>query len=161
MEKYLLDEQIHIEAAPPYRQHQNSLVERHLQSILSMSCNWLKSAMLPTLYWFFAVKRSVKVSNIMPFKHQGTVTTPYTLVYKKKLDCRTLIPMFSVSYICQQRENNTQINNWAPKTLKCILVRTCPQSDDLLFYHPPLKQMLTCSDRYWFDPFCPASPQFG
>ena len=70
VEKYLLDEKIKIEASPPYRQHQNGLVERHWQSILAMSQNWLRSAMLPTKYWYFAVKRAVEVLNMMPIKNK-------------------------------------------------------------------------------------------
>ena len=99
VEKYLLEEKIRVEASPPYRQHQNGLVERHWQSILSMSRNWLRHSMLPTKYWFFAVKRAVEVANIMPTKHNNTLTTPFELVYKQKPDYRTLLPMFSVAYI--------------------------------------------------------------
>ena len=72
VESFLLDQQISVEASPPYRQHQNGLVERHWQSILSMSRNWLRSSMLPSKYWFFAVKRAVEISNIMPTKHKKT-----------------------------------------------------------------------------------------
>ena len=88
VEKYLLNEKIKIEASPPYRQHQNGLVERHWQSILAMSRNWLRSAMLPTKYWFFAVKRAVEVLNMMPIKHKEKITTPYEQVFKVKPDFR-------------------------------------------------------------------------
>lgn len=158
---YLLDQQIKIEAAPPYRQHQNGLVERQWQSILAMSRNWLKSSMLPTKYWYFAVKRAVEISNIMPTKHKSKITTPYKLVYNKKPDYRVLIPMFSIAYIQQHRQNNKDLDSWSSCSLKCILVGTCPQSDGLIFYHPPSKQTLTCRDGYRFDPHSPAGPQFG
>jgi dUTP pyrophosphatase len=52
--RQLLDErQIAIEASPPYRQHQNGLVERYWQTIVSMTRNWLQAALLPSKYWFF------------------------------------------------------------------------------------------------------------
>ena len=41
------------------------------------------------------------------------------------------------------------------------MVGSCPQSDGLLFYHPPSKQLLTCGDGYRFDTHSPAGPQFG
>ena len=161
VESYLLDQQIHIEASPPYRQHQNGLVERHWQSILSMSRNWLRSSMLPTKYCFFAVKRAIEISNIMPTKHKNKVTTPYELVYKRKPDFRQLFPQFSIAYIRQHRQDNKDIDSWTAKSLKCIVVGSCSKSNGLLFYHPPSKQLLTCSDGYRFDPFSPSGPQFG
>ena len=56
----ILDEaKIRIEGAPPKRQHQNGLVERAWQSVVIMARNWLKSALLPSKYWYFALKRAV------------------------------------------------------------------------------------------------------
>ena len=161
VEKFLLEEKVRIEASPPYRQHQNGLVERHWQAILAMSRNWLRSSLLPTKYWYFAVKRAVEVSNIMPTKHKKIVTTPFELVYNKKPDYRMLFPMFSIAYIRQHREDGKDINSWKSKSLKCIAVGSCPKSDGLIFYHPPSKQLLTCGDGYRFDPYSPSGPQFG
>ena len=45
-----------LEGAPPSRQHQNGLVERAWQSIVTMSRNWLTSSLLPSKYWYYAVK---------------------------------------------------------------------------------------------------------
>jgi hypothetical protein len=62
----LLDYKIQVEGAPPYRQHQNGLVERHWQTMVNMAQNWLTSSMLPSNYWHFAIKRACKVTNILP-----------------------------------------------------------------------------------------------
>ena len=82
------EEKIRLESAPPYRQHQNGLVVRHWQTIVNMARNWLHSSMLPTTYWYFAIKRAVEVSNVMPiqFKNKQTITTPYERVFNKKVD---------------------------------------------------------------------------
>ena len=93
---YLTDKKIEIEAAPPYRQHQNGLVERSWQTIVNMTRNWLTSAQLPSKYWYFGVKRACEVLNILPSKKNGKVTTPYQLVHGKKVDYRNLFPMFTV-----------------------------------------------------------------
>ena len=45
--------------------------------------------------------------------------------------------------------------------MKCIVVGKCSNSDGLLFYHPPSKQLLSCADGYKFDTFMPAGPQLG
>ena len=149
----LTSEKIRIEAAPPYRQHQNGLVERHWQTMVNMARNWLTSAMLPSTYWYLAIKRACEVLNIMPVRHQNNV-------YKKKVDYRSLIPLFCIAYIKQPRFEGQDKNSWASKSLKCILVGKCDKSDSLLFYHPPSKQLLSCADGYRLDTHSPPGPHF-
>ena len=104
LKSYLLEENIKIESSPPYRQHQNGLVERHWQMITCMARNWLTHAMLPTKYWYLAVRRAIEVANIMPIKINNQVNTPYEAVYNKKSDYRSLIPMIAIAYIKQHRD---------------------------------------------------------
>ncbi len=56
IKEMLTKNKIRIEAAPPYRQHQNGLVEQHWQTTVSMARNWLRSSLLPSKYWFLATK---------------------------------------------------------------------------------------------------------
>ena len=151
---------IKVQAAPPKRQHQNGLVERHWQTVVTMARNWLRSSLLPTKYWFYAIKRACEVCNILPTHHLSTVTTPYELVFNEKVDYRQLFPMFSTAYIKQEQESSKKKNKWKTQSLKCIVVGTDSMSDGLLFYHPPSKKTLTCADGYKFDSFSPAGPQF-
>ena len=113
VEEYLTDQQIKIRASPPYRQNENGLIERHWQQVVSMARNWLTSALLPSKFWFLAVKRACEIANIMPTKHvDGIITTPHELVYQQKPDFRQLFPLFSTSYIKQTRANEpTKINS--------------------------------------------------
>ena len=64
--RLLCSKNIRVEAPPPKRQHQNGLVERRWQSILTMARNWLTEELLPSKYWFFAVKRAAEIMNILP-----------------------------------------------------------------------------------------------
>jgi hypothetical protein len=157
--KLLDSRQILIEASPPYRQHQNGLVERHWQTIVSMTRNWLQSSLLPSKYWFFGVKRACEVLNMMPISINGKISTPYEETYNKKVDYRNLFPMFSTAYIKQCRVGGQSKNKWKSHTLKCIVVGKCNSSDSLLFYHPPSKQLLSNAEGYRFDTFMPAGPQ--
>jgi hypothetical protein len=126
-----------------------------------MAQNWLTSPMLPTKYWFFAIKRACKVSNLLPVKQNGKLTTLYELVYSKKVNYHSLLPMFSVAYIKQQQIHGQDKNSWSSKSLnKCILVGKCDKSDSLLFHHPPSKQTLSCADGYRFDPHVVAGQHF-
>jgi dUTPase len=158
---FLRSQNIPIQASPPYRQHQNGLVESHWQSVVSMARSWLTSSLLPSKYWFFAVKRASEVCNLLPTNHLSTVTTPFELVHRKKVDYRLLFPMFSTAYIKYRRADGSVKNKWSTHSLKCIAVGTCRDSDGLLFYHPPSKQVLTCGDGHRFDTFSPSGPQFN
>jgi hypothetical protein len=157
----LQSKHLRVESAPPYRQHQNGIVERHWQTLVNMARNWLTSSMLPVDYWYFAIKRACEVSNMLPIKKKGKLTTPYELLYKKKVDYRALFPLFSIAYIRQHKEDGQDKNKWTSKSLKCVLVGKCNKSDSLLFYHPPSKQTLSCGDGYRFDTSTLAGPQFG
>ena len=161
VKSFLTDKNIKIEAAPPYRQHQNGLVERHWQTIIAMARNWLTHAMLPTKYWFFAVRRAVEVANLFPIAIDDKLTTPFEAVYNIKPDYRTLIPLFAIAHIKQHRQEGKDLTSWTSKSLKCILVGTCSKSNGLLFYHPPSKQMFTCGDGFRLDSSTPAGPHFN
>jgi hypothetical protein len=152
---------IKVEASPPYRQHQNGVVERHWQTIIAMTRNWLTSAHLPSKYWYFAVKRACEILNIMPIKIGGKITTPFEEMYGEKVDYRNLFPMFSLAYIKQMRAEGHNKSKWKSQTLKCIAVGKCNDSDSLLFYHPPSKQTLSCANGYTFDTFSPANQHFN
>ncbi len=163
----LREKGIKIEASPPYRQHQNGLVERHWQTVVNMSRNWLRSSLLPTKYWYFAMKRACEVCNILPVKKGKIITTPHELVYKQKVDYRVLFPMFSTAYIKYMRDDKADYQEdptnikWSSQSLKCIVVGTCSKSDGLLFYHPPTKQTFSCADGYKFDINAPAGAHFN
>jgi hypothetical protein len=158
---FLTDQSIRVEASPPYRQHQNGLVEIHWQTIIAMARNWLTSAQLPSKYWFFGIKRACEVLNMLPIKINGETTTPITEMYKKPVDYRNLFPLFSVAYIKQSRTQGMKRSKWKGQTLKCILVGSCKDSDSLLFYHPPSKQTLSCANGYTINSLTPAGPHFN
>ena len=158
---FLDEKNIRIEAAPPKRQHQNGLVERAWQSVVIMARNWLKSALLPSKYWYFALKRAVEISNISPAKINNKITTPFEAVHHKKVDYRQLFPLFATSYIKQETSLGKHKNKWTSQSLKVICVGSCPDSDGLLFYHPHSKSVISCADNYKFNTYLPSGPQFN
>ena len=160
VQKLFQDEKIQLQAAPPRRQHQNGLVERHWASLVKTARTWLTSSLLPTKYWWFAIKRAAEISNILKAPHKETPISPYELVTGQKPDYRQLFPMFSIAYMKYAREEKKEGGKWKTQSLKVIAVGTCPNSDSLLFYHPPSKQLFSTSDGYKFDYFYPAGPQF-
>jgi dUTP pyrophosphatase len=97
--KYLEHKEIEIIAAPPDRQDQNSLSEGNWETCVNMCRNWLRAQLLPAKFWWFGIKRSVEIQNIMPIYVNGKLTTPHELLHGTKVDYRCLFPMFSTAYI--------------------------------------------------------------
>ena len=161
--QYLDEQKIRVEAAPPKRQHQNGLVERRWQSILTMARNWLRNELLPSKFWFFAIKRGCEIMNILPTKHEeGKISTPYENVHNTKVDYRQLFPIFKKAYIkTETAQDGGHKNSYTTQTIKVICVGTCPDSDSLLFYHPTTKRVISAADAYKFDPTLPSGPQFN
>ena len=146
---YLEEQKIRVEAAPPKRQHQNGLVERRWQSILTMARNWLRNELLPSTFWFFAIKRGCEIMNILPTKHEkGKISTPFENVHNEKVDYRQLFPIFKKAYVkTEKRTGGKHKNSYYTHTIKAICVGTCPDSDSLLFIiQPPNKSFLLQMD---------------
>ena len=57
-----------IESAPPNKQNQNGLAESNWKSILYMARAWLTSSLLPSKFWWYAMKRATEISNYLPIK---------------------------------------------------------------------------------------------
>ena len=59
-------ETTHVSGAPDGRQNQNGLIESHWKKIMTLARSWLASHLLPTKFWYFAVKQAVQVCNYTP-----------------------------------------------------------------------------------------------
>eukprot|EP00558_Chaetoceros_sp_UNC1202_P009040 CAMPEP_0197232302 /NCGR_PEP_ID=MMETSP1429-20130617/152_1 /TAXON_ID=49237 /ORGANISM="Chaetoceros sp., Strain UNC1202" /LENGTH=1842 /DNA_ID=CAMNT_0042690279 /DNA_START=1 /DNA_END=5529 /DNA_ORIENTATION=- len=159
VEEYLVDRKIEVSGAPSGRQNQNGLAESNWRTVVRMARGYLTKALLPSKFWYFAVRRAVEASNYFPCKANGTITTPHELAHGIKPDYRTLIPQFGVAYIRRKKDANINRGTFHSRSLKCIVVGQCQNSDSLIFYHPPSKQVLTSGD-YNFDNKLPSGPQF-
>jgi len=153
--EYLINSKCRLESAPPELQYQNGVCERNWRSLLRMSCGWLASSLLPSTFWWFALKQAAEVANYVPLKIDGKLKTPYELAYGKKTDLRNLFPMLAVAYPSfeQQHSYNTQ-------SIRAILVGRSTKTNSLIFHHPRSKKIIT-SSRYIIDETLPAGPTFA
>ena len=139
-----------ISGCPSGQQNKNGLCERNWRTLLCMATSWLTSNLLPSRFWFFALKRAAEVSNYLPITIDNQITTPFELVYKIKPDLRVIFPIFSVAYVHKTRDGTTNCLTFHSNILRCIAVGRHDFSDQLIFYHPPTKQIV-CSDDYTLD----------
>ena len=160
IEDYFRPQKTTIEVAPPRMQNKNGLVERNWRSVVRMARSWLTSALLPSNFWFYAIKRTVETSNYLPVTLNGIPTTPFELVHHHKPDIRALIPLFSIAYIDHPHTGTTATPTMSSQSLRVILVGRSAHSTALEFYHPPTKQIYS-SSVYKLDPTLASGPIFG
>jgi len=155
VQEYFQNKTTQLQSASPDHQNENGLCERNWRTVLSMSRNWLASALLPSEFWWFAMRRATEVSNYVPLKIDNILTTPHELVYKQKPDLNNLIPMFSVGYPEIKTHSSTD-----SQTCRAILVGKNEISHAYNFYHPATKNIIT-SATFRLDERLAAGPAFG
>ena len=141
-----------IASVPPRHQHQNGLVERNWRSILRMACSWMTTSLLPSSFWYYAVKRAIEVSNYLPVAFHNHTTSSFEIVHHQKPDIRNLFPL--------SRDGNSTTESMGNRSLRVIAVGKSEIANCLDFYHPPTKQIYT-SAVYKLDPTLAAGPLFN
>ena len=149
-----------IESAPPRKQNQNGLAEGNWKSILYMSRSWLTSHLLPSKFWWWALKRATELSNYLPLRIDNKLTTPHECVYGVKPDFRNILPQFSIAYLNRTRDDNIERKSTHSHSIRAILIGRDPKSAAFQFYHPSTKKTPT-SDSFTIDDTLPSGPAFG
>ena len=54
--------------APDGRQNQNGAIETLWKKVMCLARSWLASNLLPTNFWYFAIKQAVQVHNYSPIQ---------------------------------------------------------------------------------------------
>ena len=160
MQDFMVDNHSIISSVPAGKQRLNGICERSWRSLLRMSRSWLLSSLLPTKFWFHALKRAAEVSNYLPLKVNDVLTTPFELVYKRKPDLRNLFPLFSVGYVRRSRDSTTNRLTFHSTSIRCICLGRDDASNQLEFFHPPTRQLLY-SDDYILDKNLCSGPTFN
>ncbi len=158
---YLNSMLVHVNAAPPHRQDKNGLAERHWQTLVSMSRNWLASAELPSTFWYYAVRRAAEVCNYFPLKlDDGSYITPFELAHNQKPDLRVLFKPFCLAAVRRERDGNKVLSKFDSQSLPMITIGRCPHSDGLQFYNPESGTFVSSID-YTFQHHVTAGCRFG
>jgi hypothetical protein len=132
--EYLNSLKIHLNAAPANTQDKNRLVERHWQTMMDMTWNWLASTELPATFWYYAVKRVAEVCNYFPMQlPDGQWTTPLEMAYCVKPDLRVFFKLFSVAAVQRECQGNMHLGKFVAQSTPMIV---SPNSTGLQFYSP-------------------------
>ena len=56
----------------------------------------------------FVLRRALEICNYMPIKNGTKITIPYETAHGTKVDPRSVIPMFSMTYVWFYRDGNVE-----------------------------------------------------
>eukprot|EP00957_Ditylum_brightwellii_P098509 7504167-Ditylum_brightwellii.AAC.1 len=82
------------------------------------------------------------------------------MVYGIKPDWQNLVPMFSLTYVKQERDASGFRATVDSQSIKAICVGNDKKSNGLLFYLPSSRSLISSSD-YTLDPMVPSGPVFN
>ena len=126
-----------IAASPAGRQSSNGLVESHWKIMVHMSRAYLTEKQMPRTFWYYAIKHSARMMNMIPGKYGSKLASPFMLAHGTRPDPRTWLPLFSVCYFHHEKDSD------ASRFLVAgpYHGRHCPRSLSYFECHPSLQPM--------------------
>jgi hypothetical protein len=123
-------------ASPAGRQSANGLVESHWKIMVHMSRAYLTEKQMPRTFWYFAVKHSARMMNMIPGTYRGHLASPFMLVHGVRPDQRTWLPIFSLCYFHHDKDSDASRSKHQAHTLDGIVVGRSSTSNAILVYNP-------------------------
>ena len=132
--------------APASRQHQNGLVQRQWQTLMSMARSFLSNKKMPRIYWWWAICHSSQILNYFLCTVNGYNTSPLELVFGVKPDYGTLFPLFALTYFKHMRYGQRARDGVEAKVLQSILLSRAENSDLYLLFSPFTQEFYVSGD---------------
>ena len=140
-----------IVASPAGRQSANGLVESHWKIMVHMARAYLTDKQMPRNFWYYAIKHSARMMNMIPGKYRGKLASPFMLAHGVRPDQRTWIPLFSLCYFHHEKDSESSRSKNQAHTLDGIILGRSPTSNAILVYNPR-NQKYYEPDSYKIDP---------
>ncbi len=130
----------------------NGLVESHWKIMVHMSCAYLTEKQMPRTFWYFTIKHSARMMNMIPGKYRGKLASPFMQVHSVCLDPRTWIPLLLLCYFYHNKDSNAPRSKNQAHTLDGIVIGRSSTLNALLVYNPQNQQYYE-PDSYWLDSY--------
>jgi hypothetical protein len=111
---------------------------------------------MPRTFWYYAIKLSARMMNMIPDKYHGKLALPFMLVHGTRRDQQTWLPIFSICYFHHEKDSNASRLKSQAHTMDGILIRRSPTSNAILVYNPR-NQKYYEPGSYHLDPYWPPS----
>jgi hypothetical protein len=141
-----------IASSPAGRQSANGLVESHWKIMVHMSRAYLTEKQMPRSFWYYAIKHSAQMMNMIPGRYGGKLASPFMLVHGVRPDQRTWLPLFSICYFHHEKYSDVQCSKNEAHTMDGIVIGRSPTSNAIVIYNPR-NQRYYEPDSYKFDTY--------
>jgi hypothetical protein len=146
-------EQSTIIASPAGCHSANGLVESHWKIMVHISRAYLTEKQMPHTFWYFAIKHSASMMNMIPAKYKGKLASPFMLVHGVCPNPRTWLPLFSLCYFHHNKDSDASHSKNQAHTLDGIVFGRSSTLNALLIYKPCNQQYYE-PDSYRLDSYC-------
>jgi hypothetical protein len=116
-----------------------------------MSRAYLTKKQMPRTFWYYAIKHSAWMMNMMQGEYRGKLALPFMLVHGVRPDQRTWLPLFSLCYFHHEKDSHTSWSKSQSHTMDGILLGHSLTSNAILVYNP-WNQKFYDHDSYRLDP---------
>ena len=118
-----------------------------------MSRAYLTKKQMPQTVWYYSIKHSAQMMNMIPRKYHGKLASLFMLVHGMRLDPRTWLLVFSLCYFHHEKDSNALCSKSQAHSIDGILIGWSPTSNAVLVYNP-LNQKYYEPESYRLDLYC-------
>jgi hypothetical protein len=91
---------------------------------------------MPHMFWYFAIKHSARMMNMILGKYKGKLASPFILIHGVRPDPRTWLPLFLLCYFHHNKDSDAPRSKNQAHTLDGIVIRWSSTLNALLLYNP-------------------------
>jgi hypothetical protein len=121
--------------------------------MVHMSRAYLTEKQMPRTFWYYPIKCSARMMNMIPGKYGSKLASPFMLAHGTRPDPRTWLPLFSVCYFHHEKDSNALRSKLQAHTMDGIVLGRSLTSNAIPVYNPR-NQRYYKPDSYKIDPYC-------
>ena len=87
-----------------------------------MSRAYLSEKQMPCTFWYYPIKHSTRMMNLIPGKYGTKLASPFMLAHGTGLDPRTWLSLFSVCYFHHKKDSNASRSKSQAHTMDGIVL---------------------------------------
>jgi hypothetical protein len=120
--------------------------------MVHMSHMYLTKKQMPRSFWYYAIKYSARMMNMIPCKYYSKLASLFMLVHGVRLDQRTWLTSFLICYFHHEKDSSTQHSKNQAHTLDGIVIGLSHTSNAIVACNP-CNQHYYEPDSYKIDPY--------
>jgi hypothetical protein len=90
--------------------------------MVHMSRTYLMEKQMSRTFWYFTIKHSTRMMNMISGKYKGKLASPFMLVHSVRPAPRTWLPLFLLCYFHHDKDSNAPHSKNQAHTLDGIVI---------------------------------------